>query len=92
VALQRLAVQLQQQVAFLAFAGELGRVVEHQHRGIGFGAQGAVEHAVQCLAIAPDRRGEVQRVDQVGVAGQHLRQLAGLPASSLGSASSLRSA
>ncbi|MNZ62888.1 hypothetical protein D3C78_810220 [compost metagenome] len=78
VTLERRAVQLQQQVALLALAGKLRRVVEHQHGGIGLGAQGAVEHALKRGAVAPDRRGEVQRVDQVGIGWQHLGQLADL--------------
>ncbi|MNL27690.1 hypothetical protein D3C87_1492950 [compost metagenome] len=77
--LQCCTVQLKQQVALLALAGELGGVIEHQHRRVGWRAQGAVEHAIERRAIAPDRGGEIQRVDQVGVTGQHLRQFADLP-------------
>ncbi|MNP25191.1 hypothetical protein D3C76_1179860 [compost metagenome] len=86
VTFQRLAVEVEQQVAFLALAGKLRRVVEHQHRCIGWRAQGAVEHAVQGFAVAPDGGGEIQWVDQVSVAGQHLCQFADLPGIELGQA------
>ncbi|MNM84340.1 hypothetical protein D3C81_964280 [compost metagenome] len=79
VALQRIAVQRQQQVAFLAFAGERRRVVQHQHGRVGCAAQGAVEHALQGRCITPDGSGEIQRVDQVGIGRQHLGQLRHLP-------------
>ncbi|MNO84878.1 hypothetical protein D3C76_762320 [compost metagenome] len=79
VAFNGIAVQPQQQVAFLALAGERRRVVQHQHRRARGAAQGAVEHALQGGFIAPDGSGEVQWVDQVGIARQHLGQCRHLP-------------
>ncbi len=78
VALQRGAVALQKQVALRPLAGFLARIVEHQQGGVGRAAQSAVEHFLQGRGIAPDGGGEVQRVGDVGVVGQHPGQFVAL--------------